>query len=104
MFGLYPTSFQVLTSIFKSHDGIEKVVIYGSRVLGNCREGSDIDMTVFGNLDYRELFEIKTNIEESKIPYLVDISLFDELQSDSLKDHIKRVGKVFYQREMPKAK
>jgi hypothetical protein len=38
-------------------------------------------------------------IDESYIPYLFDISIYEQLNSESLKDHINRVGKIFYQRK-----
>ena len=56
MFGLYPNSYKQILSIFQKHENIEKVIIYGSRAKGNYREGSDIDLTILGNLNYDELF------------------------------------------------
>ena len=41
---------------------------------------------------------ILDEIEDSYIPYLFDISIYNDLNSDSLKDHINRVGKLFYQK------
>ncbi len=96
MFGLYPNSYKQILSIFQKHENIEKVIIYGSRAKGNYREGSDIDLTILGNLNYDELIQLKLEFEESNIPYLIDISIFNDLQSESLKEHINRVGKIFY--------
>ena len=33
------------------------------------------------------------------IPYMVDVSIFDCLNHVELKDHIERVGKLFYERK-----
>lgn len=96
MFGLYPNSYKQILSIFQKHENIEKVIIYGSRAKGNYREGSDIDLTILGNLNYDELIQLKLEFEESNIPYLIDISIFNDLQSESLIEHINRVGKIFY--------
>ena len=98
MFGLYPTSFNELVSIFENHKNIDAVLVYGSRAMGNFKNGSDIDLTLIGLIDYHELYRIKDEIEESKIPYKVDISIHSKLSSESLKEHIARVGKVFYKR------
>jgi predicted nucleotidyltransferase len=98
MFGLYPNSYKQLLSIFQKCENIEKVIIYGSRAKGNYREGSDIDFTLIGNLNYDDILKLKHEFEESTIPYLIDISIFSDLQSESLIDHINRVGKIFYNR------
>ena len=99
MFGLYPTSLNELLSIFEKHKNIDEVIIYGSRAIGNYKEGSDIDLTLIGKIDYSELFDIKDEIENSNIPYLVDLSIIQKLNSESLKEHIDRVGKTFYKKK-----
>lgn len=98
MFGLYPNSYKKILSIFQKHENIEKVIIYGSRAKGNYREGSDIDFTVVGDLNYDDLIKLKHEFEESAIPYLIDISIFSDLKSENLIEHINRVGKVFYEK------
>ena len=98
MFGLYPNSYKIILSIFQKHENIEKVIIYGSRAKGNYKEGSDIDFTLFGNLNYDDILKLKHEFEESTIPYLIDISIFNDLESESLIDHINRVGKIFYEK------
>lgn len=100
MFGLYPRSYQIIQSIFRNHENVEKVIIYGSRAKGNYREGSDIDLTLLGDIEYKELIQLKYELEESSIPYLVDISIYENLNSESLKEHIDRVGKIFYQKKI----
>lgn len=99
MFGIYSNSFAVLQKIFSNHPNVSEVKIYGSRAKGNYREGSDIDLAIMDKLEYSELHSIINEIEESIIPYLVDISIYRSLNSESLKEHIDRVGKVFYQRD-----
>ena len=98
MFGIYQSTVELLISIFKKYEKIEKVVIYGSRAKGNYREGSDIDLTIFGEIDKSDLYKILDEIDESSPPYLFDISIFKELKSDNLIDHINRIGKVFYEK------
>lgn len=98
MFGIYQKTTDELMTIFEKYDSIEKVIIYGSRAKGNYREGSDIDLTLIGNIERSDLMNILDEIEDSYIPYLFDISIYNDLNSDSLKDHINRVGKLFYQK------
>ena len=99
MFGLYPNSYKKILSIFNKYKNIEKVIIYGSRAKGDYKEGSDIDLTLIGDLNYIDLINLKHEFEDSSIPYLVDLSIFKELKTESLLEHIKRVGKVFYEKE-----
>ena len=99
MFGIYPKSFAVLQKIFSNHVNVSEVKIYGSRAKGNYREGSDIDLVITDDIEYSELYSIISEIEESIIPYLVDISVYSQLNSESLKEHINRVGKIFYKKE-----
>lgn len=99
MFGLYPETIKILNEIFSNYENIDEVIIYGSRAKGNYREGSDIDLTIKGKLDRYDLGSIMTDIDDSLIPYLVDISDYDTLSNQDLKDHINRVGQVFYKKE-----
>lgn len=100
LFGLKENTIKKINSIFEKHEEIEKVVIYGSRAKGNYRNGSDIDLTLFGNdLKYNLIGEISAEIDDLDTPYLFDISIFQLLNSPSLEEHINRVGKIFYKKE-----
>lgn len=99
-FGLNEETISKINSVFVKYPEIEKVIIYGSRAKGNYRNGSDIDLTLFGKeLKYDLVGEINFEIDDLNTPYLFDISIYDNLNSDSLKDHINRVGKVFYKKK-----
>jgi predicted nucleotidyltransferase len=98
MFGIYSNSYKEIITILENHPNIKKVIIYGSRAKGNYKEGSNVDLTLFGELEHNELIQLKHEFEESYIPYLFDISIYENLQSESLKEHINRVGKLFYEK------
>ncbi|MFV8375482.1 nucleotidyltransferase domain-containing protein [Flavobacterium sp. LB1P62] len=98
-FGLNKETISKINSVFVKHSEIEKVIIYGSRAKGNFRKGSDIDLTLFGNeLKDGLVGEINLEIDDLNTPYLFDISIYNQLTSESLKDHINRVGEIFYER------
>ncbi len=98
-FGLPQRAMDEMHAIFAKHGKIKKVVLYGSRAMGNYKNGSDIDLTMCGSaLTFDDLNNIAGELEESSIPYLVDLSIFDVLDHAKLKDHIKRHGRVFYDR------
>jgi len=98
-FGLDDKTIDKINSVFIKYPEIEEVVIYGSRAKGNYKAGSDIDITLKGrNISDSTLSQISNEIEELNTPYLFDISIFDNLKSDSLINHILRVGVLFYKK------
>ncbi|MBN8285014.1 nucleotidyltransferase domain-containing protein [Zoogloea sp.] len=98
-FGLPDGTCSTVRQILASYPQIEKAVLYGSRAKGNYKAGSDIDLTLFGTaLNHTLLMSISTALEESDIPYTVDLSLFDQIETPTLREHIERVGQVFYER------
>ncbi len=98
-FGLPQRAMDEMHAIFAKHSKVKKVVLYGSRAMGNYKNGSDIDLTMYGSaLTFDDLNNIAGELEESSIPYLVDLSIFYVLDHAKLKDHIKRHGRVFYDR------
>ena len=96
-FGLSETTFATIRQILGQHPQIEKAVIYGSRAKGNYKNGSDIDLTLMGTaLDNKVLSEVAWALDESSIPYTVDLSWFAKIENPALREHIERVGLVFY--------
>ena len=99
-FGLPDKAVTTIRQIFADFPAIEKAVLYGSRAKGNYRPGSDIDLTLFGEqLDFNLLGTIAARLDESSIPYQVDLSLWNRLDHTKLREHIERVGVIFYQRD-----
>jgi predicted nucleotidyltransferase len=100
-FGLNQETIDKINSVFVKHPEIDKVIIYGSRAKGNYRTGSDIDITLIGNdLEYDLKGVVSSEIDDLNTPYLFDISIFQLLKSPSLEEHINRVGKIFYQKNL----
>lgn len=98
-FGLYPASLATVRSILAREPKVETAILYGSRAMGTCKPGSDIDLTLIGpSLDPTSLASLAGALEESSIPYLVDLSLLDRITNPRLLEHIQRVGKVLYRR------
>lgn len=82
-----------------SFNEVEKVIIYGSRAIGNYREYSDIDLTFFGaKLDLKTLNQISTHLDELNLIYKFDLSILSHISNASLLEHISRVGIVFYKK------
>lgn len=98
MFGLKENHIEALNTCFAKYHTIEQVVVYGSRANGNYRKGSDIDLTIVGDLTYSEVLKLENELDDLLLPYKIDLSLKHQISNADLKAHIKRVGKVFYDR------
>ena len=99
-FGLSEKTMQTISAIYEKFPAVKRVIVYGSRAMGNFREGSDIDMTLVGDkpIDYDTVLKLYGMFDDSDLPYLVDISDFSSLKNPDLIDHINRRGKVLYER------
>lgn len=86
--------------MFAGFPQVDKVIVYGSRAKGTHKPGSDIDLTLIGSkqgkLDLTLQFRIEEALEELMLTYQFDVSILDSIENPNLRDHIKRVGQVFY--------
>lgn len=98
--GLSQATLDKLNCVFPQHKAISSVLVYGSRAKGNYRPGSDIDLTIKGDvLEFAELMQIEDQIDDLFLPYTVDLSQYAQLSNTDLIEHIDRVGVVIYDRD-----
>ncbi len=103
-FGLKSATIMAINGVLAQYPQIEQAIIYGSRAKGNYRIGSDIDLTLVSDeLTPQHLNRIATQLDDLLLPYSIDLSLFKQIDNADLVDHIKRVGKVFYQKTIANA-
>lgn len=99
-FGLSTKTIMLINGVFAKYTTIEKAIIYGSRAKGNYKNGSDIDLTLFSeDTSHNLLVTILVELDELLLPYTIDLSFWDDISNDKLKEHIERVGKIFYKIE-----
>ena len=91
-FSLQDFVIEKIKNIFIKYNNINEVLLYGSRAIGNYKEGSDIDLTIKGDVKFKDLQKIINELEDLLLPYKFDISIFSDINNDNLIDHIKRVG------------
>lgn len=97
-YGLSETTIAKIIGIFKSHQNIDKAVLYGSRAKGNFHRGSDIDLTLFGkSLNLEHLYKIEIELDDLYLPYKIDLNIYSEITNQEMKEHIDRVGITFYE-------
>lgn len=99
-FGLDEKTISILKRYFEKISFVDFVKIYGSRAIGNYRSGSDIDLAIFGkDLNQELINKIKYQIDELPMPYMFDITDYNSITNEKLKDHIDEFGKIFYSRQ-----
>jgi len=96
MFGLKQKHIDAINQCFADFPQIEQVLVYGSRAKGTYKRGSDIDLTIVGNLDFSSLMKLENKLDDLMLPYKFDLSLFHSITNPDLIEHIRRVGQVFY--------
>lgn len=99
-FGLSEQTLQKINGVFTQYPQIDKVVLYGSRARGDYKNGSDIDLTLYGGetLTHTLLSQIANDLDDKLLPYTIDLSIFDNIRNHDMIEQIERVGKLFYKR------
>ena len=98
-FGIKISDLNTIISVIKENNKIAKIILFGSRAIGNFKNGSDIDLAIFSdNLSFDDFLEIKVNLEELLLPYIIDLVDYNTITNEELKQHIQRVGKVIFQK------
>jgi predicted nucleotidyltransferase len=96
--GLSEKDTRIILQTIEKFPEIEQAVLFGSRAKGNYKKGSDVDIVLRG-------YEITPHIvsrikyilnEEVPLPWFFDVLHYDNLKNEELKEHIDRVGMVFY--------
>ena len=96
-YGLSMETIHKIHTVLSHYAAIETVILYGSRAMGNYRNGSDIDLSFQGSsLNADILYRVDEALDDLLLPYSFDLSLYKEIDNPSLLAHIKRVGQPFY--------
>ena len=87
-----------ITDIIHSFPEIDQAIIFGSRAMGNYKNGSDVDIALKGkNISHEIVAEIRYRLnEETLLPFFFDVVDFNELQNEDLIAHINQFGKVLF--------
>lgn len=99
-FGLKEHTIEKIKDVFADFQEIEKAILYGSRVKGNFKPGSDIDLVLTApGLSLKDLFKIENQLDDLLLPWKIDLSLIHQISNPDLVDHINREGIVFYEKK-----
>ncbi len=75
-----PEHLKMLKDIFQQYCPKAEIWVYGSRIKNQSHDGSDIDMVVKDfNDSNKNIAELKQLLNDSNVPFLMDIQEFDKL-------------------------
>lgn len=98
-FGLNDIVISQVQSVFSLFDEVEEVIMFGSRAIGNYKNGSDIDLTIKGdNLTNNTLNRISLKLDEFLLPYTFDLIIYNQIDNQNLREHIDHIGITFYKK------
>ena len=97
-YGLIERDFIYINEAIREFPEIEEIILFGSRVKGNYKKGSDVDLAIKGD---RITYEITARFadclnEEKPLPYFFDVVHYEVIANPTLKAHIDRVGINIY--------
>lgn len=96
-FGLSQKSLSEVIGVFRNYMEIDEAKLFGSRAMGNFKNGSDIDIAILGDaISLSLILKLKSDFEESSLPYFVDIVNYNSISNPELKRHIDQNGITLY--------
>ncbi|MDR2571051.1 MAG: nucleotidyltransferase domain-containing protein [Oscillospiraceae bacterium] len=93
-FGLLDKQMKQISTLLEGA-GVTKGVIFGSRAKGNFRHNSDIDIAVWG--DEINIGRLLTELDELPTPYKFDLVDYGKITTAAYREHIDRVGIIFFE-------
>jgi predicted nucleotidyltransferase len=91
-FGLTEKQWAAIEKAISRFEGIEEVVLFGSRAMGNHKPGSDVDLAIKGKDVSLELSSLPN--EELPLPHHFDVVHYGSLECESLLPRIAALGGV----------
>ncbi|MGH8563294.1 MAG: nucleotidyltransferase family protein [Gammaproteobacteria bacterium] len=86
----------IIREVLARYPEVRRVTLFGCRAMGAFGRGSDIDLALEGpGLTTRTLARIAVDLEDSDLPYKVDLLLRDRRLDPKVEEHIRRHGKPF---------
>ena len=98
-FGISSKSYLEIVRILRNQTKIKKVLVFGSRAMGNYKNGSDVDLAIIFDkkADLTDFLNLQTEFEANQIiPYKIDLLDFNNLENQALIQHINDFGKEFH--------
>ena len=91
--GLPAADSAAVLTLLKQQQGIEQVLLYGSRAMGRNHRGSDVDLCLVApSLNLEDLLLLGARLDDLLLPWRFDLQLQHRIDHPELLAHIERVG------------
>lgn len=102
MYGFLERDWFYMQQAISCFEEIEKVVLFGSRALGNYKTGSDVDLAIYGaDVDRKTVRRLSEQLNENyPLPYFFDVVDYNALENENLIEHIDTYGKVIFRKKV----
>jgi predicted nucleotidyltransferase len=97
--GLKPRHRETIIAELKKCPKLKKAILFGSRAMGTYTPESDIDIALEGDLNLTDQAELAEKLNQTSIPYTVDLVRTHTITDSDLKEHIRRHGKTWWERK-----
>lgn len=96
-YGIENSVWDEICDVISSFPEVDRLVLFGSRAIGNFNFNSDIDLALFSNeMTFRRYLDLKADLDDLGLLYRIDLIDFNRITNEELKSHIERVGIDIY--------
>ena len=100
--GLKDEHREAIIGAIAANDRVERAVLFGSRATGTNTVSSDVDIALFGDrLTLTDQARLAAAMDEIPMAQSLDLLLYDSIQDQTLRGHIRRNGIEWYARPDP---
>ena len=94
LFGLTEKQLNLIREALSRFNNVDDIIVFGSRAMGNYKNGSDVDLAVKGkNVTTDTISKLSATLnEELPLPYFFDIVHYDTLNNKNFVRHIDEHG------------
>jgi len=98
--GLNPNHRDAIIEKLSANPKVERIVLFGSRAMGTFTTTSDVDLALFGSeLTLSDQATLSEAMAELSIPQRVDILIHHRIESQALREHIRKYGVEWFARK-----
>lgn len=96
-FGIENSVWDEIIEVLRKYPEVDRLVLFGSRAMGNFKFNSDIDLALFSNgMKFRRFLDLNADLDELGLLYRIDLIDFNKITNEELKSHIERAGLILY--------
>ena len=102
--GLKDVHREAIITTIAANDRVERAVLFGSRATGTNTITSDVDIALYGDhLTLTDQARLAAALDEIPMAQSVDLLLYDSIQNQTLREHIRSHGVEWYVRPRKRA-